>query len=526
MRRRDLLKSAVAGSAALAAPGIVAAQGARVLKFVPHADPSSLDPVWTTADITRNVSLAVFDTLYGIDAKLIPHLQMLAGEKVENDGKIWELTLRDGLKFHDGTPVLARDAVASLLRSGKRDPLLNVMIQRMDAMEAPSDKVVRIRLKRPFPLMRDALAGYATCIMPERIAGHTDANMQIPEVVGSGPFKLVLAERVPGAKVVFARNEAYVPRPDGTPSFTAGPKVAHFDRVEWLILPDPPTSAGALATGEIDWWENPPIDLLPSLRNNKSLMIKRIDPYGSIGCLRFNHLFPPFDKAAVRRAVMSAVDQDEFMMAYAGADPSVISNPVGLFSPGSPMATTVGTEAVGRLKGKYDQVKKDLEAAGYKGEKVVILGATTIPPLHAYSQLTADLLKRIGMDVDYQALEWGTVVQRRASREPIDKGGWSVFLTNLGGNGNVSPAAASAIRSGQAAWFGWPNMPKMEALRDQWMEAPNLDAQKAIAVEMQKLLFVEAPYVPLGYYSGPTIFRNNLADIRDGFPQMYGVRRV
>jgi peptide/nickel transport system substrate-binding protein len=451
---------------------------------------------------------------------------MLAGDKVENDGKTWELTLRDGLKFHDGTPVLARDVVASLQRSGKRDPLLNVMIQRLDAMEAPSDKVVRIRLKRPFPLMRDALAGYATCIMPERIAGQTDANTQISEVVGSGPFKLVLEERVPGAKVVFARNEAYVPRADGVPSFTAGPKVAYFDRVEWHILPDPPTSAGALATGEIDWWENPPIDLLPSLRSNKSLVIKRIDPYGSIGCMRFNHLFPPFDKAAVRRAVLSAVDQDEFMMAYAGADPSVISNPVGLFSPGSPMATTVGTEAVGRLKGKYDQVKKDLEAAGYKGEKVVVLGPTTIPPLHAYSQLTVDLLKRIGMNVDYQALEWGTVVQRRASREPVEKGGWNIFLTNLGGNGNVSPAAASAIRSGQAAWFGWPNMPKMEALRDQWMEAPNLEAQKAIAVEMQKLLFEEAPYVPLGYYSGPTIFRNSLADIRDGFPQMYGVRRV
>ncbi len=520
MKRRTFLATS---AVALAAPAIGRAQAASTLKFVPHADLASLDPVWTTADITRNFSLAVFDTLYGLDAQLNPQLQMAAGDKVEDGGKLWEITLRDGLKFHDGTPVLAKDAVASIARAGQRSPLVNLLSQRTAEMTAPSDKVIRIRLKAPFSMVRDALADYTAAIMPERIA-KTSGNDQVPEIVGSGPFKFLPNERVPGSKVVFAKADTYAPRADGTMSFTAGPKVAHFDRVEWLMLPDPATSAAAIANGEIDWWENPPIDLLPSLKQNKALAVKTIDPYGSIGCLRFNHLNTPFDKPAMRRAVLSACNQDDYMMAYAGADPSVIHNPVGLFSPGSPYATTIGCENVGRVK-DLKQVQKDLAAAGYNGERIVLLGPTTIPPLHAYSQVTADLLKRIGMNVDYQALDWGTVVQRRASKETIDKGGWNIFMTNLGGSGNVSPVSASAIRSGAAAWFGWPNMPKMEALRDAWLDAPDLAAQKKIVEQMQMLAWDEAPYVPLGYYAGPVVYRTGLSGIRDGFPQMYGVKR-
>jgi peptide/nickel transport system substrate-binding protein len=521
MKRRDFLAT---GAAVLAAPSIGSAQGARTLKFVPQADLATLDPVWTTADITRNFSLAVFDTLYGLDEALMPQLQMLAGDNVSADGKLWEFTLRPGLAFHDGTPVLARDVIASLRRSGQRDPLVGVLASRTEEMTATGDTTFRIRLKTPFALMRDALAQYSACIMPERIA-RTDGNTQIAEIIGSGPFRFLPNERVPGSKVVFARNEAYVPRDQGKPSFTAGPKTAYFDRVEWLMLPDPATAAAAIANGEVDWWENPPIDLLPSLKRNKALVIETVDPYGSIGCMRFNHLHAPFNNPAIRRAVMAAVNQDEFMMAYAGADPTIIRNPVGMFTPDSPMATTVGTEAVGRIK-NMEAGKKALAEAGYKGEKVVVLGATSIPPLHAYSQLTVDLLQRLGMNVDYVAVDWGTVVQRRASKEAPDKGGWNIFLTNLGGSGNVSPAAAPGIRSGPNAWFGWPNMPKMEELRDSWLAALDLASQKSIAAEMQMLLFQEAPYVPLGYYNGPIVYRSTLTDVRKGFPQMYGVRRA
>ncbi len=526
MRRRDILKTAIAGTAALAAPSVGRAQGAKHLRFVPHADPASLDPVWTTADVTRNVSLAVYDTLYGLDKEGNAHPQMLAGATLSSDGLTWEGKLRDGLKFHDGTPVLARDAVASIARAFKRDALGQAAAARTDEMVATDDKTIRIRLKTRFGLLPTALAQYTTAVMPERIAGKTEATSQIPEFIGSGPFKFLANERIPGARIVFERNADYVPRAaGGADSFTAGPKVPHFDRVTWTIMPDPATAMAALTNNEIDWWENPTIDLVPTLKRNRNLVIENKDPAGSIGCLRFNHLMAPFDNVKFRQAIQVAMNQRDIMEAVAGAEPSMIRVPAGLFIPGSPLASNAGFDQVAKW-GNIEAAKKLLVESGYKGERIVVLSATSIPSIWQMAQVANDTLKRIGLNLDVVAVEWGTVVQRRASTETIDKGGWNIFYTYLGGGGNMSPAAMSAGRgNGRAAWFGWPTMPKMEALRDQWFEAPDLAAQKKLVDEMQMHAWEQVPYVNLGSYVGVTGYHSYLKGMRDGFPQMYGIQR-
>src|SRR5580704_18075248 len=525
MKRRDVLKSAVAGAAALAAPRAVQAEAARTINFTPHADLASLDPVWTTADITRNFSLAVFDTLYGYDAGFTVQPQMVEGHVISNDGKQWDLTLREGLAFHDDTPVLARDCVATIQRFAKRDPFGGALMKRTDEISAPSDKVIRFRLKQPFALLPNALAQVYCAIMPERLA-KTDAMQQVSEAMGSGPFKFLASERVSGQRVVDEKNAKYVPRKEGTPSFNAGPKIVYIDRVVWNFIPDPATASAALMQGEIDWWENPTIDLVPQLKTNKDLMLAVKDRTGEIGCLRFNHLHPPFDNAAIRRVVVAAMDQKEIMEAVAGADPSLIKTDVGIFVPGTPMASTVGVE-VTRGPKDYNKLKQDLIAAGYKGEKVVVLAASTIPVIFAEAQVATDVLQRIGMNIDLQTMEWGSVVARRASREPPDKGGWNIFYTYLGGMGNISPGPDIAIRaSGADAWFGWPSDPKMEALREAWFDAPDLETQQKICREMQVEFWQNPTYVPLGMYAQPMVFHSYLQDVRDGWPQFYGVRRV
>src|SRR3954449_9724140 len=170
MQRRDVLKSALAGAATLAAPRVVHADTAKTIMFTPHADLASLDPVWTTADITRNFSLAVYDTLYAFDAEFNVQPQMVAGQTTSSDGLQWELTLRDGLKFHDGSPVLAKDCVATIKRFGQRDPMGTALMDRTDEITAASDKEIKIRLKKPFPLLTYALAQAYCAIMPERLA--------------------------------------------------------------------------------------------------------------------------------------------------------------------------------------------------------------------------------------------------------------------------------------------------------------------------------------------------------------------
>jgi peptide/nickel transport system substrate-binding protein len=525
MKRRDFLKSTLTGVTILAAPQILRAEAQKTITFVPHADLASLDPVWTTADITRNFALAVYDTLYGYDAEFKAQPQMVEAHKIENDGKQWDLSLREGLKFHDGAPVLARDCVATITRWAKRYPLGQALIARTGELSAVSDKIIRFRLKRPFPLLPEALAEPYCSIMPERLA-RTDAFEQVKEAIGSGPFKFVAAERIPGQRVVFDKNPEYVPRTSGKPSFSAGPKVVYVDRVLWNFVQDPSTASAALMQGEVDWWENPTIDLVPQLKRSKDLIITVKDRTGEIGCLRFNQLFPPFDNAAIRRVVLSAMDQKEVMTAVAGAEPSLIKTDVGLFVPGTPMASTVGVE-ITRGPKDFDKIKKDLASAGYQGERVVVLAASTIPTIYAEAQVATDVLQRIGMKIDLQTMEWGSVVARRASREPIDKGGWNIFYTYLGGMGNISPGPDIAIRaSGADAWFGWPSDPKMEALRATWFDAPDLEVQQKICRDMQEEFWQNPLYVPLGMYDQPTAFRSSLQDVRDGWPQFYGVRRV
>src|SRR6201987_1832251 len=266
------MKSALAGAVTLAVPQIGRTAEQQTITFVPHADLPSLDPVWTTADVTRNFALAVYDTLYGYDAEFNAQPQMVEGHAIENGGLQWDVPLREGLAFHDGSPVRAPDCIATITRRAKRYPMGQALMYRTDELAATSDRTIRFRLKKPFPLLPEALAEPYCSIMPERLA-KTDPFEQVKEAVGSGPFKFVTSEQLPGQRAVFERNPGYVPRNSGKPSFSSGPKVAHIERVVWNYLQDPATAAAALAQGEVDWWENPAIDLLSHLQRNRKLVI-------------------------------------------------------------------------------------------------------------------------------------------------------------------------------------------------------------------------------------------------------------
>ncbi|WP_426960104.1 ABC transporter substrate-binding protein [Muricoccus radiodurans] len=524
MQRRSLLRGAASATVALAAPRIGLAQAGRVLRVAPHADLSILDPVWTLAYITRNHGFMVFDTLYGLDAEFQPQPQMVAGHAVEEDGRLWRLTLRDGLIFHDGTPVLARDCVASIRRWWSADAFGQTLAAATDELSAPSDKEIRFGLKRPFALLPTALAKaspYMCAIMPERLAV-TPQTTQVSEMIGSGPFRFLANERVPGAFSAWQRFDRYVPAP-GANSFLAGGKRVHFDRVEWKILPEPGTAAAALQSGEIDWWEQPSPDMLPLLRRNRNVVIETIDPSGSIGVFRFNHQHAPFNNPAIRRAVLDAVDQTPFMQAVAGEDPSLWQDRVGFFTPGTPMASNAGME---NLFGPRDleRSKRELAAAGYRGERVVLLAATNIEAINVMASVVGDLLKRLGMNVDYVATDWGTVMQRRTSQQPTERGGWSAFVGTWSGYDLASPAVSISLRGNGGAAGGWLESPEIERLRSAWFEAPDLAAQQRLCRELQVQAWHDVPFIPLGQWRTQTARRREITDLPRGVPAFWGVR--
>jgi peptide/nickel transport system substrate-binding protein len=451
---------------------------------------------------------------------------MLAGHTVEDDGRTWKLTLRDGLMFHDGEKVLAHDCAASVKRWGARDSFGQALMARVDELSAADDKTIVFRLKRPFALLPHALShgGPNMCaIMPQRLA-ETDPFKQITEMVGSGPFRFKADERVHGSRFVYEHFDGYKPREGSEADFTSGPKIVHFDRAEWHVLPDHATAPAALQTGEMDWWQLPSADLLPLLRRS-NIATPITGPTGVSSFLRPNHLYPPFDKPAVRRALMGAIDQQEFMIAMMGEDTSLWTVPCGFFPPISPLANDAGMSV---LTGKrnYEAVKKALEVAGYQGEKLVLIvptGGVTKP----LCDVAADMLKRVGMNVDYQTMDVATWVQRRTVTKPPAEEGWNLLCTGFPGLDFLNPATHLALRgNGKMAWVGWPDDPKIEELREAWFDAPDVAAQKKIGVEIQLHAFQNVPYWPLGLQQDSTAYRRDIAGVLEGFAKFWNVRRI
>jgi len=528
--RRHLLggMGALLGASAGLLPRSAQAQRAATLRFVPYTDLALLDPVYTTSFATRTHSLLVFDTLYGLDESFRPQPQMVAGATVDADGLQWDLVLRDGLAFHDGTPVLARDAVASLRRWGRRDSYGSALFAATAELSSPNDKTIRFRLNRPFPLLPDALAKvspFVPVIMPERLAAQPGST-QVTEMVGSGPYRYIADERVPGARNIYRRFDRYVPRSGGAAGFMAGPRVAHFDQVEWQTIPDGASAVNALLAGEVDWVEQPNIDLLPLVRRSASITVDVIETAGLIGQIRLNHLQPPFDNPAICRAILGAVDQTTMMDAAIGSDPGVPRSPVGIFTPGSPSASDAGMDV---LLGKRDLAasKRALAAAGYAGETVRLLAGTDVARTNAICEVMHDTLRALGVTVDYVSTDFGTVVQRVVSDKPLSAGGWSCYGAWAGGLDTFSPASHLLIRGiGRAGIPSWLTDPAIEAIREEWFaetnEAGRLEKAKAIQAEALKV----GSYIPCLFFKPQTAYRRTLTNISRGLPVFTGVRRV
>ena len=526
MRRRDLFGiGAAAMAGGIAAPAVAQNTRAATLRLVPQANLSVLDPVFTTATVTGNHGYYVFDTLYGVDAALRPRPQMAEGHEVSADGRTWRITLRPGLRFHDGEPVRAVDCIASLRRWCAREPLGQLLARVVADWGTDGDRTLVIRLQRPFPLLLDALSkpdSATPFMMPARLAA-TDPSRAVTEMVGSGPYRFIANQFNSGSMVVYEKFDGYVPRQEA-PVWTSGGKVAHFRRIEWHILPDAATAAAALQAGEVDWWERPHPDLQSLLARSRDIRREATDPTGRMAVLRMNNLQPPFDDVRIRRAVRLSVAQDEYMRAARGDNQADWSVGRSLWPRHTPYFEDLG-EAV--MPGDLDRARAALREAGYGGQKVVVINPTDFPDIGPLGQVTADRLKRAGMNVELAESDWGTVVQRRANREPVERGGWSILHTTGGATAWANPAVSFLVRGqGERGWFGWWKSDKAEELAEAWLFAPDEARQRALASELGRLALDEAAFVPLGQFIIRTAFRRDITGILPGSsPYPWNVRR-
>ncbi len=509
-RRTFLAGTAAVATTAVAAPYVHAQKRGGTLKFVPHADLKILDPIWTTAYITRNHGYMIFDTLFALDASLKLQPQMVDKYTVSKDAMKYSFTLRDGLKFHDGAPVTAEDCVASIKRWGAKDAVGRLMMASLSKMAPVDKKTFAIELEVPFGLVLEALgkpSASPSFIMPARLAA-TDPNDQVKDVIGSGPFRFSKDEWQPGNRVVYIKNADYVPRKEN-PSGAAGGKRPLVDRVEWRYIPDAATAGAALEAGEVDYWENIPLDFAPRLEKNSGISVFVTDPKGSQGILRPNHLHPPFNNKKARQALLLAVDQKNYLQAVIGHEKYYKVCPSVFMCGGLPYESSAGAP-----KPDLERARQLLKESGYDGRPVVVLDPTDSPYAHAPALVTVEVLKSIGANPDLQAMDWSTMVARRAKKDAPAAGGWNVFHTWSTSFDTMTPAVSSVLGGGgDKAWFGWPTSEPMEKLRADFAREPDAVKRKAIAEKVQVLAYDEVPYVPWGQFVVPGAFRKNVQGV-------------
>jgi peptide/nickel transport system substrate-binding protein len=483
---------------------------------VMHSDLRVIDPGFTTAYITRDHGYMVYDTLLATDSNFKIQPQM-ADWKVSDDKLTYTFTLRDGLKWHDGPPVTAEDCVASLKRWGRNDAMGQKLMDFTASIDVIDAKTFALKLKEPYGLVLESIgkpSSLTPFMMPKRLA-ETPAGQQIKEQIGSGPFKFVQAEFQPGVKAVYEKFTDYVPRKEPS-NWTSGGKMVKVDRVEWITMPDAQTAVNALQSGDIDFMENLPFDLLPVLEANKDIKIDVLNKFGFQTLGRMNFLYPPFDNVKVRRAAFLAIKQKDVLDALVGnAKYQKICG--AIFVCDTPLESDVGAETLVKGNGMAE-AKKLLAESGYDGTPIVIMAPGDVTTLKAQPIVAAQLLREAGFKVDLQATDWQTVVTRRASQKPPKEGGWNMFFTNWVAADVSNPVANASVggRGKNGGWFGWSEDAKVEELRDKFARSGSADEQKKIATELQKHAYEQVIYIPLGQYTIPSGWRKSLTGVVDG----------
>ncbi|MEO3471850.1 ABC transporter substrate-binding protein [Roseomonas sp. CAU 1739] len=512
MRRRSLL-------AALAAPALLphaaGAQGPRAatLRVVPETLTTIFDPHFTTSFTTRDFAYLVYDTLFAVNDRWEPTPQMVERWTRSADGSDWTFTLREGLAFHDGSPVTAQDCTASIRRWGARDSLGAFLIAATESLEPVDARSFRLKLSRPFGLVLEALAkpgAMVPMIMPKRLA-ETPPARPVTEPMGSGPYRFVAGEYRPGERIVLARNAAYVPRGEAS-VWASGAKRPTFERIELIAMPDVSTQVSALNTGEVDYLERVPADVLPALERNRAVKVQVVSPFGYQGILRFNHTQAPFDDVRVRRAVMLAVQQSDYMAAVSGR-PDFARECRSMYGCGTPYETSAGMPAATDFEAARRAV---LDSGADLSKPIGILHPADAPGIAALGLVSQDLLTRLGFKVDLMTMDLNTFFGRRARPE-----GWHIFHTT-----NTVPDMQTPLQNaylngaGARGFVGWPALDSVEAGRAAFAAAADEPARKAAAEQVHRAAAEAGFYMPLGQFVAPSAWRAELADVPVG-PAMF-----
>ena len=518
-RNSLMAASAMALTLALSACGDMQPTATRTLRAAPHAGLSNLDPIATTAYITRSHGYLVYDTLFALDQNMQPQPQMVGSFQVTPDNRNWTFQLREGLTWHDGTPVTAEDAVASLRRWGQRDGEGQVLMANVASLRATDPRTIVMTLRRgdaSVPATLGKLSSNVPFIMPRRHA-ETPANRPITTPIGSGPFRFVAGEFQPGRRAVYERFAGYVPRQEPA-SLAAGSRQGQIDRIEWIAYPNREAAVQALQRNEVQYVESPPPSAVAALRQDPNVRVGFTDPAGNIGMAVFNHRTGPFRNVAVRRAAMMAMSQDEYMSA-AFPDRTLWRNCYSLYPCDTPYASETRSQLM--RSANVEAARAALQRARYNGEPVVVLNPTDQPLMSAWTAVSVRRLREIGMNVQVEDMTWDQLLARRNEVRGGDgHPPWNLFHTWWVAADLADPSRIAYSGSQTRGWLSGHEDAQVERMRRAFATARTQEQRVAIARQLQERLWADANVAILGQFFEPIAYRSNVTGIQSPI-QMY-----
>ena len=501
MTRRELIRGAglLVGGSALASflatclPRDVAAAAAGAagqpkkggsLKFAIFGEAPSLDPMFTTATITKNLASLMFEGLLSPDMQLHPQPDLAESYEMSRDGKTATFRLRRGVTFHNGKEMTSADVVASLRRFTGLANRGKVIAGRLDDIKGRDKHTVVMTFKQPTGRLPLFLASFEGIMMPEEIANKY-MKEQLREYVGTGPFKFV--ERQPDRFTKMVRFDNYTVRP-GEPNGWVGRKTAYLDEILVIPVPEDSVRADGVITGEYHFGELLNPDSYDSLKSNPSVDAYIVKPY-FWSAIHFNKKQGMFTDLKMRKAFKLAIDLEPGWRAAWGK-PEFWRLQPAMGAPETPWYTEV-------TKGDYnkkdpDQAKALLKEAGYKGETVRWLTTKEYSYNYNFALATKPQLEAVGMKVDLQLVDWATLIQRRAKPEL-----WDVFVT-----GHDTPNHPVLMPFMNPTWPGWWDTPEKNKLYNDLFAEVDDKKANALVEDIERLVMKEVPYVKIGEYFG------------------------
>lgn len=481
-RNLHLIGVAFAATAAFG-PDPLVAQGASSADLAMVAEPQSLDPMASTADLVGTIMQHVFEPLYTFDAKWT--IQPMLAESmptVSADGKTYAIAIRKGVKLHSGRDLDADDVVASLKRWMEMTPRGKAVSASVETLKATGPNGIEIVLKKLEPALLAHLAlpsGFAAIMAKEAVA------TPLTQFVGTGPYKF--RERRPDQFVVLVKHDAYSSRTEA-PSGYAGKREAKIPELRFIPVPNPNTRVEGLVAGQYHFSDQLPVESLRKVRDAGTTVPVLTMPYG-FPYFPTNTVKGMMADVKIRQAFQMALNLDEMLLAGMG-DKVFYALAPEHFPKGSPFNSDAGKDKYS--KGDAAGAKRLLAEAKYDGSPVRILNSKQFDFHHRMALVMAEQLKAAGFAVQLDVVDWATLIQRRA-----DPNVWDVFITH---SAFLPEPMLSPPQLGVGAPGGWDSPAKKAAL-EAFNAEPDAAKRGALWGKVQQVIYDEVPYIRAGNFA-------------------------